>query len=466
MFCPTGTCYTDSTGLIGCCTVSSCVPRTTCVEYTAGVTSACDPDTGGCLYCSDPASPSCFTFTNTQASQWIQYCNDYASTETVGYPNTITGSVYQRNDDEPSPSTDSNPASQTSAAVSFKTQPCREAIPGATCPSTTLAELTTSIAPETTYSPAGSSSLGSQGLFDTGSASSGSVDTTSTSSEESEAASSGFAGGPIADSGNSSAIVSGGEVAGIACGTAACVAVVAFVLWWLRRRRRSRPLSGRSGNSSNRSESLRKKSPQQKTGLIPGTPPRESWPAEVNGTAPRSRPEAPDFPFTPEHFAGCQPVSEVSEPGYETQPQQRYTVMNPDPLSPATPVTRMTAPATWSSQGLNESKSSLPISSVGLPATPESKLSTRSPVSPLRPQTPTTRQTPYASSTYDGGNEPPSSVPRMVHGAPPSLPQDYSIVSLGSSADLYRGLSVRGDGARRPYLSPEDALNGGWRNDE
>ncbi|KAF2774236.1 hypothetical protein EJ03DRAFT_346862 [Teratosphaeria nubilosa] len=454
MFCPTGTCYTDSTGLIGCCTVSSCVPRTICIEYTAGVTSACDPDTGGCLHCSDSASPSCFTFTNTQASQWIQYCNDYASTETVGYPNTVTGSIYQRDDDELSTTTDSNPGSQTFASATFKTQPCREEIPGATCPSTTLLKMSTSLAPETSYNSAGSSSSSSQGIFGISSASSGSVDATSTSIEESDATSSSLAGGPGAHSGKGSAIVSGGEVAGIACGSAAGVAVVALIFWWLWRRRRTGPLSTRSKNSSNSSSSV-KKSPQQTATPTPGTAQLESWPVEVNGTTPQSRPQSPDFPFTPEHFAGCQPVSEVSEPGYGIQPQQRYTVMNPDPLSPVTPVTRVAPPTKWASQqGLNESESSLPISSVGLPGTPDSKLSARSPVSSLRPQTPKTRQTPYASSTYDGGNEPPSSVPRVANAAPPSLPQDYSIVNLGSSTDLYRGLSVRDDGARRPYPSP------------
>jgi len=77
--------------------------------------------------------------------------------------------------------------------------------------------------------------------------------------------------------------------------------------------------------------------------------------------------------------------------------------------------------------------------------------------------TPTYRYAPYTPLTY--GNEPPSSVPRTVSVAPSSLQYDYSAASLGSTANIYRGLSKSG-GAPWAYLSPEEAVRGGWRNGE
>jgi len=81
---------------------------------------------------------------------------------------------------------------------------------------------------------------------------------------------------------------------------------------------------------------------------------------------------------------------------------------------------------------------------------------------------------PYTPSNY--GVEPPSSVPRTIRQVPPSMPQEYSAVSLGSVANIYRGssmpniyrgLSKSGGGeALWAYLSAEDARRGGWRNEE
>jgi len=75
-WCPTGTCFTATSssysGLIGCCNVASCAPRTECIPYAPGVTSPCDLNTGGCMYCSDSATPACLTMTNVVGGQWIQ----------------------------------------------------------------------------------------------------------------------------------------------------------------------------------------------------------------------------------------------------------------------------------------------------------------------------------------------------------------------------------------------------------
>ena len=75
-WCPTGTCFTATgasySGLIGCCDVASCAPRTECIPYASGTTSPCDVNTGGCMYCSDSAAPACLTMTNVVDGQWIK----------------------------------------------------------------------------------------------------------------------------------------------------------------------------------------------------------------------------------------------------------------------------------------------------------------------------------------------------------------------------------------------------------
>ncbi|EME49791.1 hypothetical protein DOTSEDRAFT_30959 [Dothistroma septosporum NZE10] len=81
--CPTGTCY-EYQGLIGCCSVSSCAPRTTCIDYEPIITAEpCDRNTGGCLYCNDPSVPYCRTQTNPLSSQYNHYCDAVGGTVTV-----------------------------------------------------------------------------------------------------------------------------------------------------------------------------------------------------------------------------------------------------------------------------------------------------------------------------------------------------------------------------------------------
>ncbi|KAI9742221.1 MAG: hypothetical protein M1818_004121 [Claussenomyces sp. TS43310] len=87
--CPTGTCYTGYNGFIGCCSVSNCAAQTTCVPYMANAVQTCDPNTGGCVVCSE-ALPSCVTITNVVASQYIMYCDVSAKAETHSYSNLIT----------------------------------------------------------------------------------------------------------------------------------------------------------------------------------------------------------------------------------------------------------------------------------------------------------------------------------------------------------------------------------------
>ena len=122
------------------------------------------------------------------------------------------------------------------------------------------------------------------------------------------------------------------------------------------------------------------------------------------------------------------------------------------------------------------------VSSVPTPITPFTSNTTSS-----QPTASTLSATPYTPSVYHP--EPPTSLPQSRGNAlfvqqpaagptlPPSLPQPYSTVSLGSTAELYRrlnssinlyrGLSTREGNNEQPpwaYLSAEEAMRGGWRN--
>lgn len=85
---------------------------------------------------------------------------------------------------------------------------------------------------------------------------------------------------------------------------------------------------------------------------------------------------------------------------------------------------------------------------------------------------------PYSPSIYVDGV--PGSIERSNNGNPPSLPQAYSASTLPhglSSAHIFpqhtpadgptaTGAEDRATRSPWAYLSPEEALNGGWRNDQ
>ncbi|KAH6977369.1 hypothetical protein BKA56DRAFT_68202 [Ilyonectria sp. MPI-CAGE-AT-0026] len=74
--CNRGTCYRGDDGFVGCCSVSSCAPRTTCIEYTdLDENRDCDHNTGGCVICSSSASPYCVTMTNIIMNEYAMYCD-------------------------------------------------------------------------------------------------------------------------------------------------------------------------------------------------------------------------------------------------------------------------------------------------------------------------------------------------------------------------------------------------------
>ncbi|CAM1500461.1 Fc.00g096230.m01.CDS01, partial [Cosmosporella sp. VM-42] len=85
--CPVGTCYWGDDGFVGCCSVTSCVPRTTCIEY-ADINDDnvnCDHNTGGCQVCTNSDKPFCFTNTNTVMHQYAWYCDAFRSVATHSF---------------------------------------------------------------------------------------------------------------------------------------------------------------------------------------------------------------------------------------------------------------------------------------------------------------------------------------------------------------------------------------------
>ncbi|UPK93271.1 hypothetical protein LCI18_004206 [Fusarium solani-melongenae] len=73
--CPNGECYWGDDGFVGCCSVSSCAPRTRCIEYDDLEDDICDHNTGGCVVCSKSELPSCVFLTNPAMKQYGYYCD-------------------------------------------------------------------------------------------------------------------------------------------------------------------------------------------------------------------------------------------------------------------------------------------------------------------------------------------------------------------------------------------------------
>ncbi|KAH7258720.1 hypothetical protein B0J15DRAFT_594894 [Fusarium solani] len=73
--CPNGECYWGDDGFVGCCSVSSCAPRTRCIEYDDLEDDICDHNTGGCVVCSKSESPLCVFLTNPAMKEYGYYCD-------------------------------------------------------------------------------------------------------------------------------------------------------------------------------------------------------------------------------------------------------------------------------------------------------------------------------------------------------------------------------------------------------
>lgn len=372
--------------------------------------------------------------TNEGAGQWIEYCATTSSTETISYQNIITtGSLWQ------GPLT---VAARTSTQTLPTTSSTSSASPLAQNPvatSTTSSSRSTVVTATTTTSAGGALAAGDEG--DNKSA-------THTS-------------------------LPGGAIGGGVAGAVFCLLAIAVAIYFTRRRHCAS--SKRSDSPVSKDE---KASPDADSPPSTGT---ASNPAEAEGTTPRQQ----SYYYSPSVIsrgeeADSRPVSMAPHPA--VRPPQgptrglgidnfvrrsskrvsRYTISNPD------------QPAVKSVKSPTVHPNDIEAPPIVSPLT--SSANSQDPVS-----TPHSLRTahlghevPYTPSTYAA--EPPGSIPRTAAEAPPSLAQQYSSAALpqdGStatlpnrSAGLYRGLSVRAGESTPPwaYLSPEHAVNGGWRN--
>ncbi|KAK5683450.1 hypothetical protein LTS10_004982 [Elasticomyces elasticus] len=394
---------------------------------------------------------------NEVGGKWIQYCAGYASTQTVSY--TATGSY---------PGSqwygESSVATSTRGQASFSAVPGMQVRPSSVTSATLLATTTES----STTTAAGLSATTNSDLRTPCSA--GGCVVTSTSLISLLPAASNDVTLNINAQNSSSNRTSPGLIAGVVVGAAAVCALIAAALWFTRRR--WLPCCG-----DRRHKSSDPGSASEKLSTSNNTPPSTGHTGEEKS--------APAF-LSPDHIS--QPVELEGRSGSVSAPwpvdtitvrglgiagvnQKRYAPTNPDPTS-ATDGDAEQSPIDTSPPVVGQSESAerpLPASpaisgSASPPSSPPpDQVNTPSAVSPLTPAYKHTSTAPYTPSAY--AYEPPSSVPRTVAVAPPSLTQEYSLVSLGSSSNIYRGLSQRG-GAPWAYLSPEDAVRGGWRNGE
>lgn len=415
--CPTGTCY-EYHGSIGCCSVSSCAPRTTCIEHIETlITEPCDRNTGGCLYCNNPAAPHCRTQTNPLNSQYNHYC------DTIGGTITVTTGTFAK------PTTVA-----TSTSISTKTMAAMETASAAASPGHSL---------------------------------------------------------------------SYGAIVGTACGVSAAVLLVAAALWYIRSRKR--------GQHEEEQEKHR-----GATDEIPASESRdgnEQAPNKDQATRQAAAIMAPTS--CGDHDTAKQSTDNLGSPtstlAYMPKDGTRYTVTNPDlnPISPTDSSIRDFKPSHTSAV---EAPSDRPVmakrpfipvseSNITAPSRTNSASQFPSPIAAHTPYTPSQYhpsapnsiakpflQPPslpqdYSTATfasdatrvpaglYTPSNYQPGAPGSVARTAPPNLPQEYSAATLPSDnpdgSPIYRGLRSSSSSAFPPYayLSPEDALAGGWTND-
>ncbi|KAK0310579.1 hypothetical protein LTR01_003732 [Friedmanniomyces endolithicus] len=470
-WCPTGTCFTASgtlySGLIGCCNVASCAPRTECIPYAPGVTSPCDLNTGGCMYCSNSATPACLTMTNVVGGQWIQYCAAYPSTETISYtPNgghlvpqsesiplsaVVTGSLSQASFSavpgmqvEPSTIITTLPPDRSTTGIPVTaTQPPSTTLPGTIYVSNCVSNGCVSTAAQPIS--ARSSLLGG---------SSPNVNTTVPSGSQT-----------IRTSGTSVGLIAGVVVGALAACALFAAGLFATRWYWLT-------CFGRSPENKRRNSGVEKPSTEA------STPPCTGKAEEGADLRSAGAFHSPDHIPRHAELDGCtgsvsdrRPVDTpaVHGLGIAGIDPRRYAPTNPDPTSAIdgehSPTDTVPPAGPSEAPGDHPLPASPAVSSLAPLADTPSIGTTPGGLSAVSPVTPSYRpiSMPYTPSAYQ--YEPPSSVPRTAAAKPPSLPQDYSLASLGSSANIYRGLSQHG-GAPWAYLSPEEAVGGGWRNEE
>ncbi|KAK0782513.1 hypothetical protein LTR91_022759 [Friedmanniomyces endolithicus] len=467
-WCPTGTCFTATgasySGLIGCCDVASCAPRTECIPYASGTTSPCDVNTGGCMYCSDSAAPACLTMTNVVDGQWIKYCAACPSTQTISY--TPSGSYFVPQSAGVSP---------THVVTSSLSQASFSAVPGMQVEPSTI--VTTVQSDQSTSGTVTAASSLASAMVPVITNISACVSNECVSTTAPSISSMPNRPSPTTNTNAASAFPTsrpsgtpGGLVAGVVVGiVGACTLLAAG---FFAARRHWFTCCGRPHGRERRELQMDKPSTKASTPLSTGK--TEDTP-ELRGVGTF---HSPDHIPRPAELNGC--TGSVSDPrpvdtvavhglGIAGMSPRRYAPTNPDPTSATDEGHRPTGTAPPAGVSEAPGDHPLPVSPAvsSLAPLPDTPSISNTPVglSAVSPVTPSYRHssTPYTPSAYQF--EPPSSVPRTAAAKPPSLPQDYSSASLGSSANIYRGLSQHG-GAPWAYLSPEEAVGGGWRNEE
>ncbi|KAF2137490.1 uncharacterized protein K452DRAFT_321734 [Aplosporella prunicola CBS 121167] len=221
--CPIGTCYAGSDGFIGCCSLSSCAARTTCIDYNPRSKADCDPDTGGCVVCSKPELPFCATIFNQLSDQFIMFC---ATTSTMEYTQYAVV-----NSDLPSLSTALPPETTDSSTTAFGTKTVASVAPSTRIFTTVITEAV----------PDDSETSTVVTITET------SVDVASASAS---AAPSDVFFGSGEDSDNNGLKLSTGAIIGIAIGGLVALASIAALTWFCVKHQGNRNQHDNASNSS------------------------------------------------------------------------------------------------------------------------------------------------------------------------------------------------------------------------
>ncbi|CAK4030587.1 Hypothetical predicted protein [Lecanosticta acicola] len=461
---PSGTCYTGTDGLIGCCTATRCAPRTTCIEYQSSITTSCDIDLGGCLTCSESSYPYCYTITNIANGQWIHWCDMAGGprTETTSYVNPAMTGVEV--DAQGFPVTASSTTiTSTSSSTSFTTSPAT------TVPSTSTSGTSVVVVYITSNFPADIASSTEDPAATSGDSTS--TPTPSPQQEEKHGFSSGAVGG-----------IAGGAAAGVAL-------VVAGLIFYFRTRLFGSKQEPESNNPQNDDKATQPDTATRSSAsFTKGDDRGHELPLELPSQNLYS-PDSLAHLGHPNAAAAAAAAAPYVMNEKETNTQQRYTITNPD--APASPYQayRPYAPR----PGTVEAPVDRPLST------------TTGTISPLLGTTNTTTSTafpspvsrsslfqpqpqdiiPHTPSNYQL-HPPDSIVPQQQTAAhhhqqpppPPSLPQDYSTANLtfrgGEPVYNNHGRESRSHlaaaaAAAAPwaYLSAEDARQYGvWGDGE
>ena len=134
----------------------------------------------------------------------------------------------------------------------------------------------------------------------------------------------------------------------------------------------------------------------------------------------------------------------------DESPMRTYTLTNPDPTSATTgsDASRRGNEMSASMQDHNQPTPTSPDDNMS-PSIPESNDEAIDRPSAMTPASNYRAYTPVVITPSISHGQPPSSVPgRDILDVPPSLPQDYSVASMGSAADDYREFDRREEDER------------------